>query len=251
MGVHLRLSFPSWGRSQYARHVGILAAGALIAQVITVAASPILARLYGPADFGAFALFTAFISSLSPAVCAGYEIAVVVAKGREERQALLPLSIWAAGVISLVLLLALFPQFKKLQLLLHATSLGSWLLLTPVALFLTGVVAALRGYGNSEKDYKTLSRQSVYQALASALFGVSLGWYGLKVSGLITALLLSLIVGSAHLVWLQRTDLREIDWRVSPTLLRLARRYDEFPRLNATTSRSEEHTSELQSPVHL
>jgi O-antigen/teichoic acid export membrane protein len=232
----LRVPFPSWRKSQYARHVGILAAGALVAQAITVSASPILSRLYGPGGFGAFALFAAFVSALSPAVCAGYELAVVVAKDKEECRALLPLSIWAAGVTSLLLLLALLSDFRKLQLLLHAASLGLWLLLTPFALFLTGLVAALRSYGNSEKDYKSLGRQSVYQALAGALFGVSLGWYGLKVSGLITALMLSLTFGSGYLVWRQRADLLEVDWRLSRALLRLARRYSAFPRLNATTS---------------
>lgn len=232
----LRLPFSSWRKSQYARNVGILAAGALVAQVITIAASPILSRLYGPAGFGSYALFAAFVSALSPAICAGYDLAVVVAKDKQQCKALLPLAIWSAGGTSLILLVALLYQFKNLQLLLHAVSLGLWLLLTPFALFLTGIVAALRSYGNSDKDYKSLSRQSVYQALAGAVFGVSLGWYGLEASGLITALLLGLTCGSAYLVWRQRTDLLEIDWRLSRAMLRRARLYSEFPRLNASTS---------------
>lgn len=232
----LRSSFGSWPKSQYARHVGVLAAGALIAQAVTIAASPILSRLYGPAEFGSYALFAAIVSALTPAVCAGYDLAVVVAKDKQQCNQLLPLAIWAAGGTSLILLLALIFEFKNLQLLLRAASLGSSLLLTPVALLLTGIVAALRSYGNSEKDYKSLGRQSVYQALAGALFGVSLGWYGFKVSGLIMALLLSLICGTAYLVLRQRTDLLAIDWRPSRAMLGRARRYSEFPRLNASTS---------------
>jgi O-antigen/teichoic acid export membrane protein len=232
----LRMPFPTWRQSQYARHVGTLAAGALGAQVITIAASPVLSRLYRPADFGAFALFVAVISSLSPAACGGYELAVVVAKDKQKGKTLLPLAIWAAAGTSLFLLAVLLFQFKHVQLLLHANSLGLWLFLTPVALFLTGSVAALRSYGNSEKDYKSLGRQSIYQAFAGAVFGVSLGWYGLKVSGLIAGLLLGLGCGSAYLVWRQRSQFREIDWRLNGAMLGRARRYSEFPRLNASTS---------------
>lgn len=76
-------------QSQYARNVGTLATGTLIAQAIGIAASPILTRLYSPESFATLALFMAIVSSLAPGVSGRYEIAIVVAKNPRDSQSLL------------------------------------------------------------------------------------------------------------------------------------------------------------------
>ena len=56
--------------SRYARNVITLMTGTGVAQLIPIAVSPILTRIYSPADFGGLALCLA-LSSISAVVVSG------------------------------------------------------------------------------------------------------------------------------------------------------------------------------------
>src|SRR5271155_2251607 len=66
-------------RGGFARSVSILAGGTAMAQVIAVAGSPILTRIYNPSDFGALQIFISLMG-----------FALVIAAGRYEFALLLP-----------------------------------------------------------------------------------------------------------------------------------------------------------------
>jgi O-antigen/teichoic acid export membrane protein len=66
-------------RGGFARSASILAGGTAMAQVIAVAASPILTRIYNPSDFGALQVFISLMG-----------FALVIAAGRYEFALLLP-----------------------------------------------------------------------------------------------------------------------------------------------------------------
>lgn len=134
------------------------------------------------------------------------------------------------------MMLVLLGGFSEIQSFLNADSLGTWLLLTPTALFLTAVVTILRYYANRKKGYKILSRLSIAQALVGITFTISLGWYGWQAKGLITANLLTLTFGSAYLLYFYRIDLRATDWFWSRNHWSLAQHYKDFPLYNASTS---------------
>src|SRR5258708_9075758 len=71
--------------SAFVRNVGILSGGAALGHVFTLAAGPLLTRIYGPADFGALGLFTSFLSVMTVAVALRYEVSIV--SGRDEAEA--------------------------------------------------------------------------------------------------------------------------------------------------------------------
>ncbi len=61
------------------RNVAVLALGSGLAQVVALAASPLIARLYSPADYAVLTMFLTLSGVLIPFACGKYEVAIVVA----------------------------------------------------------------------------------------------------------------------------------------------------------------------------
>ena len=55
-----------------------LMTGTALAQILLIAISPILTRLYTPAEFGTFALFTSLTSAIAVVAAGRYELAVIL-----------------------------------------------------------------------------------------------------------------------------------------------------------------------------
>lgn len=75
----------SHGIDWFTRRSVVLSGGSIAAQAIVVLGSPLLTRLYGPADFGVFAVLTAWISIVGPVACLGLETPLLAE--RDDRRA--------------------------------------------------------------------------------------------------------------------------------------------------------------------
>lgn len=222
--------------SEYARSVRLLATGTLFAQLIGLAASPILTRLYSPADFAVLAIFGAIVSSISAAACGRYDIAVIVAKEETDANLLLSLSFWVAALVSLLMFSAIFLAEDSFRLLLKAESLGYWLLAAPLALFLGSVGAALKCYANRCKDYRAISRISVYVAIISLVLSTIFGLMKFGEQGLLYANLSTTVVTLLFFLRKYRKEIVKLKCAAFSNLLEIAMRYKHFPILNGSTT---------------
>src|SRR5215831_10674963 len=105
---------PSWlvrlRGSMFIRNVGILSGGSAVGHLFTLAAAPLLSRIYTPADFGGLGLFSSFLTVMSVAVALRYEVSII--SGQDEGEAAhltfasflfaLPMSILAGGLLWLL-----------------------------------------------------------------------------------------------------------------------------------------------------
>ena len=66
----------SWKQSRFLRGVAVLAGSTAIGQALAVVVSPIITRIYEPADFGALAVYAAVLAILSVTVSWRYEVAI-------------------------------------------------------------------------------------------------------------------------------------------------------------------------------
>jgi len=76
--------FEGLRQSHFLKSVATLASGTALAQAIPILVSPILTRLYTPENFGALAVFMAIVSSIAPAVCGKYEVAMVLPQSNRQ-----------------------------------------------------------------------------------------------------------------------------------------------------------------------
>ena len=65
-------------RGRFARRLTLLSGGTFFGQAILMLSSPVLTRLYAPAEFGALAVFSALASMLVVMIALRYEFAVAI-----------------------------------------------------------------------------------------------------------------------------------------------------------------------------
>jgi len=96
-------------KEEFSKNVLTLITGTAIAQVIPIAISPILTRIYTPEEFGIYAIFVSIILIFSVISNGRYELAVVLPEKDEDA-----INVFALGLIinvSLFLLLSLIVFF--------------------------------------------------------------------------------------------------------------------------------------------
>ena len=79
-------------RSVFVRNVAVLMSGSVVAQILVVAAAPILTRLYSPEAFGVLGLFVAGSQTLIVAASWNYAGAIVLAKDAKDAANIMVLS---------------------------------------------------------------------------------------------------------------------------------------------------------------
>ena len=65
-------------KENFASDVLTLAGGTTFAQILTILSVPILTRLYGPEDFGVWALYISITSIITVIACMRYEYSIML-----------------------------------------------------------------------------------------------------------------------------------------------------------------------------
>jgi O-antigen/teichoic acid export membrane protein len=91
-------------KGSFARNVLTLMTGTTLAQAIPIAVSPILTRLFSPAEFGVFAVYLAIVSVLAILATGRYELAIMVPKKDRDAAALAVAAFMLSLFVSLVIL---------------------------------------------------------------------------------------------------------------------------------------------------
>ena len=97
------------GRSSFASDVLKLAGGTAIAQILSILASPIITRMYGPEAFGLSALFASITGIVAVVACLRYELAIMLPEKDEDAANLL-----ALGLTMLPFKLSIFTKIALL-----------------------------------------------------------------------------------------------------------------------------------------
>jgi O-antigen/teichoic acid export membrane protein len=170
--------------TDFLRGVGLIAGGAVIAQVLPVLLTPLLTRLYAPEDMAHLGLYTSYLSFCANASTLGFSLAIV--SGRSEREsgmltaaallAVVPTSVlFSAGLSSLIYFdvvgFGALPQWVAIPM---------WLSLT-----LTGVFFSLRYWLIRAGSYARISQATVTQSVGRMLTQVLLGVIGRGWTGLV------------------------------------------------------------------
>lgn len=208
------------------------------ALAVTFVTTPIISRLFDPADFGVGALFTSLVTIAATLATLSWERAAIVAKEEPEaiglsRLALLTLVatcllLWALGLAATLLGIAL-P---------YADTLGDWIWALPAALLLLGLIQIGDAWLTRAGRYRRIAASDLASSASiggariasGAAFGSSV--WGV-ISGYVFGLLAELAVLSPGVrAW---TDVRRTP--ASRTELRaLSARYRDFPLFSAPNS---------------
>jgi O-antigen/teichoic acid export membrane protein len=226
--IETAVSSRSWFRrvrgSSFARNVGILSAGSALGHVFTLAAAPLLTRMYGPADFGTLGLFTSFLTIMSVAVALRYEVSIVSGQDEVEAAYLTFASFLFAVPISILGGVVLWIMW-------HFSVLGyadlPWYspMLMASAMFLVGVFTALRYWCLRGERFGQVSQGVLAQSIGRAIFQTTFGALKFHTAGLLSGETLGRFMGMSRMVrtaWpvlrkylgtFSRKELKRVLWR--------------------------------------
>lgn len=212
-------------KSEFARNASFLFTGTLLAQAVPAIISPILTRIYAPAEFGAFALFTSIATLIGIIGTGRYEFATLLPKSLRGASAITGLVFVISGAVGIGAFVFFLLNGRTKWV--NAPDLG---LLTPAffAIYplVFGASQALNYQRNRKGDFKRIAISRVTQAVASAIVQIVGGVIGLKSVALVVGNLLGQASCATVLGFGLPIKKEAINFR---SMVRQARRYWKFP----------------------
>lgn len=172
-------------QGEFNRNVLTLVTGTGLAQVIPLAVTPILARIYSPEQFGVFALVFAVASSLSVVATGRYELAIMLPRKDVDAINIAALSIAINFVVSFLLLAGIWWFHESLSKALGNPSMSTWLYFVPLVVLLNGIYLNFNYWSNRKKLYFLMANRRVIQSAGTAAVQLGLGVLSASAGGLV------------------------------------------------------------------
>jgi lipopolysaccharide exporter len=218
-------------KGSFLRGVLTMTTGTTIAQAIAIIFSPLNSRIYLPADYGAFALYSAVVAIISIFVCGRYELSIMLPEKDEDAIKLTRLSMVISISIAIAtLLIIVFLSVISVYINYAIKKPLSYLYWVPPAVLLAGFYQTLNYWTNRKGDYRILAISRIGQTLSTSLATIGLGLLGTRAYGLIISSLLGLLI--SNIILLQCKDGRKLFLgpKISIDSFRsIAQQYKDFP----------------------
>jgi len=187
-------------KDDFNRNFATLFSGSVIAQIIPLLASILLARIYGPAEFGVLAIFTSIVMIFSSVVNLRYEFAIPLAKDDNEAVTVVLLSGLVAIILSALLTLIFLLFQQSILALIGGEELGNWLFLVPLALLLSGIYNCLNYFSIRFKKYRVIAKSNIVRSSSNAGLQMALGLLYAKFPSLLIGYVVSLLFGNSQML---------------------------------------------------
>lgn len=215
------------------RSVIVLISGTSGSQIILVAASPILTRMYTPEDFAILALFTAMVQVLGVIANGRYDLAIFLPQEEAKAYKLAVLGVVISTAVSLLVLIGVMIGREAAANWWNMPELALWLWLLPVAVFFGGVFAVAQPANVRLGSYKIVAVANIMKALVQSAIQVMLGLVMPGAGPLVIGRTLANVAANGRLI---RSGISHIGgppaWRWNELWV-LAKQYKRFPAFSA------------------
>ena len=177
-------------KSPFVQSIGLLVGATVWAQIINVACSPFLTRLFTPEDFGLFAMFTSIVSIIGVVATGRLELALVIPKTNGKARTLfkIALRILIAFVIITAGFAVVFNSFGDS--IGVDNSLNHLLYYVPLTLGFTGLNTLLNYWLTRNTLFKKVSSGRVLQSTIGISSTLLIGYFVGGVIGLVVGQLI-------------------------------------------------------------
>lgn len=226
-------------RDGFIFNVSALMAGNISAQAIGFLLTPLITRLYLPADFGMLSLLMSIIGVLSVISCLRYETVIVLPKSYEDGLNIFSLCILNAFIYSILLSVVVMFFGDQIRYTTKVEGLSQLLWIIPIGVLIKGLHLSFRYWFARHKKFTTLSKAQVAMPIATAiikitaalLVGSSAIW--LIFGNLTGILVFSIILASLSVKKIVNDIPRYVSFK---KMKRIAFHYKEFPTYNLATA---------------
>jgi O-antigen/teichoic acid export membrane protein len=218
-------------RTIFGRDVLTLVSGTVAAQAIVVGALPLLSRLFAPAAFGLFALYSTIMSLCAFVVSGRYELAVVIPEDDRDGASLVRVALTLAAFGAAVLLVVALFFRRPLAVALGNPALSAWLLVLPLSVFVTSTTQTLNIWFTRIERYRAVATNRVIVAIVSTAASFLFAWLGFRMAGLLLGVIAGQLVGVVLYAYAARISMQERGVSAARDRMReLMHRYRDFPR---------------------
>jgi len=165
--------------------VAVLASGIALTQVLYLAVTPVLTRLYTPEDFGVLAVFAAAGAVWGVVSSLRYEYAIPLPKDSDTAAGLLAAGAAILGVQSVVGLGIAVSVGPSVCRALNVPALAPWIWLLPFDVLLGGLYGLFYMWGLRLRAYRTIATSKVAQGIWRSALQCGLGFVHVAPGGLL------------------------------------------------------------------
>jgi O-antigen/teichoic acid export membrane protein len=227
-------------KSEFVKNVVTLVSGSFIAQLIPFAAEPILSRIYTPAEFGVFELFSAVIMILGSIATARYEMAIVLPKLENKAVNLLGLSLLITFMFSLVILILLVFARELIIIVMAGNELSRYLFFIPLGIMLLGVNRSFLYWSLRNKYLNNISYSRITESTGKAGSSIALGLIKFSSFGLILGQITGLMLSTIVLIYkFIRADYIKSRFLSFKNISGQAKKHIDFPKINVPLTLTE------------
>lgn len=194
------------------RGAATIASATAAAQLVTILAAPLIARLYSPAAYGAYAAAAAVLALLVSVACLRYDLAIPLPGSDVEAANVLALCLAVTLAIGLLLIPILAVAGPALLQAMGAQALDVYAWLLPFGVLAGGAFAAFVGWMVRTKAFREIGASQLTQSGTVVGFQIAFGFFGAGAAGLLVAWILGSVAATGRLA---RTT-----WRLSAGAVR-------------------------------
>jgi len=201
-----------------------------LAQVIAIAASPILTRIYKPSDFGAFQVFISLMALAVVASAGRYELAILLPEDEQSSIDILAVGIVCVCATATITAIVVFISHYYWILPANVSVLREYLWLLPVSVLGGGLYQVLSYWAMRHHGYSQIAKSKLTQAGAQVATQLSVGFLVHDSFGLLVGDAIGRVMGSGRFIrdlW-SHSSARIRAIRLS-RMIKVAVRYRDYP----------------------
>ncbi|WP_373488174.1 lipopolysaccharide biosynthesis protein [Blastomonas sp.] len=184
--------------TSFLRKLLMLAGGTVAGQAILVLSSPLLTRLFTPAEFGAFAVFAAVVAIAGMGTGLRFELAIPIVRDEADAAGLVGMTVLCTLVTTGLALLFMWQTDVRALINTPDVGLWLWLWLLPLAMLLWGLGSALSFWSVRRGRFAVSGKALTMQFGSQAGSQLAFGFAGAGTPGLIVGFLLGYAARSAY-----------------------------------------------------
>lgn len=195
-------------KSEFGRSIVALLSGTVLAQAIPVALSPLLTRLFLPAEMGVLAQYLSCVAICAVVATGRYELAIVLPKDDDEAFDIFAFASQLAVMVSLAAIPLLYFGASLSDVFRRVAGERGWLILLPAGIALAGIAQALTYWVSRRREFARVSFARLVQAGVMGTVQLFAGITGVGGAlGLVVASVLGQVaMVGALLAWVWRQD---------------------------------------------
>jgi O-antigen/teichoic acid export membrane protein len=214
----------------FGRSVVTLASGTAVAQLGLALATPVLTRLYSPADYGTLAVYASTVTVLLVIASLRYELAIPLPEDETMAGSLLGLALLLVAGMTVGLALLVWLAGDAFIAAVRVPALRPYRWLVPLGFAGAGLYQALSYWAIRRRAFGRLARTRLSQGLGQVATQLGCGFAGLGAPGLLMGDVVGRVAGGGGLGLAAVRD-RPFARTTRGTLAAAAARYRRFPLL--------------------